>query len=323
MATATAKSDQLFVPISLATLLPASLPQFPLYIREADDQPPRLYRDAGYPVDKQDLARLVERGVKHLYVIQTDQERYQNYLRETFSALLIDESLPLAQRFSCLNEVVRDVLSEVFANRNPGSMVEAAGQLAVQTVDLICRDDIVATELLQVLHHDYYTFTHSANVSFCCVLLAKEMGVSDPDELQQIGAGALLHDIGKLDIPERILKKRGRLDEEEWRIIRQHPTTGMEQLGQRTDLTYGQLMMVYQHHERLDGSGYPVGVSADNIHPWAQMCSIADVYEALSSNRPYRPALPKKEVFQIMDRQSGSRLNRGMWECWKKIIQKN
>jgi HD-GYP domain-containing protein (c-di-GMP phosphodiesterase class II) len=217
--------------------------------------------------------------------------------------------------------VVRDVLAEAFAQRDLENVVQSAGQLAAPTVELICHADSMVPELLQVLRHDYHTFTHSANVAFFCVLLAKACGINDRTDLERIAIGALLHDVGKLEIPEKILKKRGRLDDNEWQVISRHPTIGFQMLSHRHDLTFGQLMMVYQHHERLDGSGYPVGISQHRIHPWAQLCAVVDVYEALTSHRPYRPRLPKGYAIPILDLQAGPRLNQGMWQCWKSIIQ--
>jgi HD-GYP domain-containing protein (c-di-GMP phosphodiesterase class II) len=328
MATATATANeaagcQQFLPISLATLHPASVTSFALYIQESPELPIRLYRGADYPVDEDDVERLIERGVTHLYIDGSEHEAYQHYLRTNFHTILRDENLPVKRRFGCLNAVVRDVLAELFACGNTTKTVHATRTLAAQTVELICREGVVASELLQVLHHDYHTFTHSANVSYCCVLLARASGISDANELRQIAAGALLHDLGKLSVPEKILKKPGPLSEPEWHIIRQHPATGLKLLAHRADLTRGQLMMVYQHHERLDGSGYPVGVTGKQIHPWAQICAIVDVYEALTSRRPYRPALSPKESIEIIERQAGTRLNRELWQCWKKIIQEN
>ncbi|MEM9657435.1 MAG: HD domain-containing phosphohydrolase, partial [Planctomycetota bacterium] len=174
--------------------------------------------------------------------------------------------------------------------------------------------------LMQVLRHDYQTFTHSTNVSFFGVMLARAWGVSDRNDLERIAAGALLHDIGKLDIPDALLTKRGRPTEKEWETLKKHPTTGFHLLARRDDLTLGQLMMVYQHHERLDGGGYPVGVTEKEIHPWAQLCAVVDVYEALSSHRPYRPAMPLRETIGILERQVGGQLNPDMWRCWKQII---
>jgi HD-GYP domain-containing protein (c-di-GMP phosphodiesterase class II) len=319
--TISATEIEQYIPVSLATISPSEATNFPLFIREDPDTPIHLYRDADYPFEAKDIQRLIDRGVKRLYVALYDHEQYQQYLRENFASILKDESLPVERRFGCLNEIVRDVLAEAFSTRNTTKTVETASEMAAQTVELICRTDVMALELMKVLHHDYHTFTHSANVSYYSVLLAKASGITDQNDLQQIATGALLHDLGKLDIPEAILKKRGRLNEHEWEVIKDHPTNGLRELASRDDLNFAQLMMIYQHHERLDGTGYPVGVSETSIHPWAQICAIVDVYEALTSNRPYRPGLPKKDTIAILDRQAGPRLNQGLWQCWKKIIQ--
>lgn len=310
-----------FISISLATICPSRAADFPLFIWDNPEEPLRLYREANVPFDSEELHQLADRGVKRLYVTLNDHERYQHYLRENFSAILSDESLPVRRRFGCLNEIVRDVLAEVFAGRNTAKTVEASQQLAIQTVELICQGELLAEDLTKVLHHDYHTFTHSANVAYYSVLLAKTSGVTDRNELQQIATGALLHDVGKLGISESILTKHGQLDEDEWEVINQHPAAGLRMLERRNDLDFAQLMMVYQHHERMDGSGYPVGVSADRIHPWAQLCAVVDVYEALTSHRPYRPGLSREDTVAILDRQAGERLNKEYWECWKTIIQ--
>jgi HD-GYP domain-containing protein (c-di-GMP phosphodiesterase class II) len=319
----TATEIERYVPVSLATISPSEAANFPLFVRQDPDSPIRLYRDANYPCDAEDFQRLIDHGVKRLYVTLEDHDRYQQYLRENFGTIISDESLPVERRFGCLNEVVRDVLAEAFTCHDTTRTVEAAQEMAAQTVELICRADVTALELMKVLHHDYHTFTHSANVSYYSVLLAKASGITDLEQLQQIATGALLHDVGKLEIPEAILKKKGRLDDHEWQLIKNHPTTGIRLLASRDDLNFSQLMMVYQHHERLDGTGYPVGLSESSIHPWAQICAVVDVYEALTSNRPYRPGLPEKDTIAILDRQAGPRLNQRLWQCWKTIIQKS
>ena len=80
-------------------------------------------------------------------------------------------------------------------------------------------------------------------------------------------------------------------------------------------------MMVYQHHERLDGGGYPVRCSANEIHDWARICAVSDVFEALTSNRPYRVGMSHASAFEIMDRSSGSGFDKGIYECWKRLIE--
>ena len=136
--------------------------------------------------------------------------------------------------------------------------VQAAEQLGALTADMLSKDTFAASDLFRVLHHDYATFTHSANVAFYCGILAAELGYGR-DDIERVTTGGLLHDLGKLEIEPTILCKPGRLSEAEFRRIRMHPVLGFRQLARREDLVEGQLMMAYQHHERLDGKGYPVG----------------------------------------------------------------
>ena len=88
-----------------------------------------------------------------------------------------------------------------------------------------------------------------------------------------------------------------------------------------SDLDEGQLMMAYQHHERLDGKGYPVGCVATDIHPWARLCSVVDVFEALTSQRPYRTPMPRSKALMLQQRDSGTAFDPEMFACWKNIIQ--
>src|SRR5687767_7878309 len=113
-ATVTAKCEQQFLPISLATLHPSSVTNFSLYIQENSELPIRLYRGPDYPVDEEDVERLIERGVANLYIDVHEHDAYQQYLRANFNTILGDESLTVKRRFGCLNAVVRDVLAELF-----------------------------------------------------------------------------------------------------------------------------------------------------------------------------------------------------------------
>lgn len=309
------------IPVSLATLCPGEIADFPLFIRSSPHEPFRLYRDKNVELDREDLARLSAHGVENLYVSLDDHQQYQQYLRDHFQDILHDRSLPGEQRCGCLNEFVRSTLADAFARGDAKQAIDAAQDLALQTVSVISQDDAATGQLLNVLHHDFHTFTHSANVSYYCVMLARGLGIRAEDELREIATGAMLHDLGKLNIPEKILKKPARLSDDEAAVIKRHPTEGFRLLAAREDLTYAQLMMVYQHHERLDGTGYPVGIVGEHIHPWAQICAVVDIYEALTSNRPYRRGLDRKTTFEILDREAGSHINAEMWECWKKIIQ--
>jgi HD-GYP domain-containing protein (c-di-GMP phosphodiesterase class II) len=309
-----------FVAIQVASI--PAIPRFDrtLYLQSSSGPEFRLYRDAGAELKASDLARLVDAGITTVYLDGGDYGRFQEELRSSLDAIVADERVPVSQRFSVVNEVVRGVLRESFRRGNIDHTVKETSALSEHVVDLVCRDDDILSELNSVLHFDYSTFTHSANVAYYTLILASALGITDRAVLRKIGIGALLHDIGKLGIPEKILLKPGRLAPEEWNVLRSHPAKGLMALREQEQLEFGQLMMVYQHHERVDGTGYPVRLVGDEIHEWARICAVADVYEALTSNRPYRQALSAVEAFGVIEKGEGSGLEPEFLQCWKQTI---
>jgi HD-GYP domain-containing protein (c-di-GMP phosphodiesterase class II) len=147
------------------------------------------------------------------------------------------------------------------------------------------------------------------------------MGATDPGTLAEIAAGGLLHDIGKRHVPPHILNKPAKLSEEEFELVKEHPATGFREVATRDDLSWGQLMMIYQHHERNDGSGYPASIMRDDIHPWARICAIADVFDALTCQRPYRKAMPLPEVCEYLTKNAGRWFEPELVQCWLEHVR--
>jgi putative nucleotidyltransferase with HDIG domain len=147
---------------------------------------------------------------------------------------------------------------------------------------------------------DPYTAGHSRGVAEWSVNIAREMGMAEND-IRGIKVCALLHDIGKITISSDILNKSGPLSENERGIINTHPGTAYEALC-RIHFPWPVAELVYQHHERMDGSGYPRGLKGDEIHPWARILAVADVVDAMITHRPYRPARSKREVADELKR---------------------
>src|SRR5262249_44880574 len=137
---------------------------------------------------------------------------------------------------------------------------------------------------------DNYTAGHSHRVSAYSEALAREYGLPQ-EKIDEIRVGALLHDIGKIGVPDEILRKHDRLTDEEFSKMKQHPTIGKEIL-ERVGLFEKYLDAVELHHESLDGSGYPRGLKGQQIPLSARIVKVADVYDALSTDRPYRARLP-------------------------------
>lgn len=165
--------------------------------------------------------------------------------------------------------------------------------------ELLAQGDI-PIYLTGLITHDGHTFAHSLNCAIYTAILANLSGFS-ASKIKEITCGALLHDIGKLSINPAILNKPGKLDAQEWENMQQHTDNGFAVLRKkRWDLSILVAHMAWQHHEHYDGNGYPRGLSGADILPYARLLAIADVYEALTAERPYAPAMLPHEAHQII-----------------------
>lgn len=166
---------------------------------------------------------------------------------------------------------------------------------------------------------DKETEGHTLRVTDLAVKLARIMGVNE-GELLFIRRGALLHDIGKLGVPDSILHKAASLNDDEWKIMRQHPQLAYDMLYPIEYLRPA-LDIPYCHHEKFDGSGYPRGLKEEQIPLSARVFAIVDVWDALTSNRPYRPAWDKQKAMDYIKEESGKHFDPKVVEAFNKMIK--
>jgi len=164
----------------------------------------------------------------------------------------------------------------------------------------------IATSLAGAIDaKDPYTKDHSASVSRFSEALARAINLPE-EEIERIKLGALLHDVGKIGIPENVLKKEGPLSDDEWKIMKQHPTIGAEKVLSPNPALRDLIPIVKYHHERIDGKGYPEGLSNGDIPLAAKIVAIADTYHALISDRPYRRGMNIEKAISIMKEGAGT-----------------
>lgn len=154
---------------------------------------------------------------------------------------------------------------------------------------------------------DHEARAHNLRVARLCVHMGRQMSMSAA-ELRILARAGLLHDIGKLGIPEAVLAKHSALDESEWILMRTHPEMGLNMLD-GAGPSSREILAVLYHHERLDGSGYPYGLKAEAIPIEARIVAVADTYDALTSDRPYRRACSQKEARRVLRAEAGTRLD--------------
>ena len=154
---------------------------------------------------------------------------------------------------------------------------------------------------------DPYTRGHSERVGTWSRRLAAKLGLP-ADQVERIGQAGLLHDIGKIGVPENVLRKPGPLDDEEWTAMRRHPLVGAQIVGPFETLE-GVDLLIRHHHERLDGRGYPDGLRGEAIPLGCRIIAVADVWDALTSDRPYRAAWPPERALACLAAQAGNELD--------------
>ncbi|NQU24259.1 MAG: HD domain-containing protein [Candidatus Nealsonbacteria bacterium] len=314
--TSSALAPEGLVPVPVSGLRASSL-SFALYIRRNESEAPQLYRGGEYPLENADLQRLAKRGVETLYVRSSDHATYRNYVLD---GLARNDRLTPPERYKIIREVYRVVFDEAFRADTLDPMIEFTEEIGAELAEAICDNEIVLGDLFSLMEHDTGTYTHSVNVATYSLVLAKALGIREMPQLRAVATGAILHDIGKRQIQLSVLAHPGPLSPQQQEEMRCHPTIGFRDLASRQEISSGSHMMVYQHHERIDGTGYPVRLTGREIHDWAKICAVADVFHAMTSQRSYREALSACKALQYLEDQADVTLDGGVVRCWTAIM---
>ncbi|MEL7565664.1 MAG: HD-GYP domain-containing protein [Dehalobacterium sp.] len=185
---------------------------------------------------------------------------------------------------------------------------KAIGKLSVEPEELystvkefnkqLFKNSDALYNLSSIQCYDDYTFCHSVNVCILSLMTGISLGYSN-DQLNELGVGALLHDLGKIKVPEEILNKKGKLTDEEYGVVKMHVTYGYELIRDAKNLGEVPALIALEHHENYDGTGYPNGFSKDKLPEYAQVVAIADRFDAIASDRVYRKAFSPQEAYEM------------------------
>lgn len=202
-----------------------------------------------------------------------------------------------------LSESVKKRVSEgiqyLYNNSNSQQFAETSTKITNDLIRAIDDNDALAVDISTLKTSDEYTFKHSVDVATISMIVARKQGLSSKD-VYNIGIAGLLHDMGKSKIPLEVLNKPGRLNDEEFAIMKQHSMLGFEILREKKDFSDAVSLAVLQHHEKMNGKGYPLGCTSEKIIPYAKILSVADVYDALVTERPYKKAFSQRDAVELI-----------------------
>lgn len=239
------------------------------------------------------------------------------------SDLVLEDTIPLEMRVQATMKI-KDSFDKLRSDQNKmGHIIEDNlgnfKDMVGGVFDTLGNNGNALNLLSSLTVMDDSVYTHSFNVMVYSVQLAIGLGFP-PENVKELGLGALLHDVGKLFIPKEIYLKPGKLDDNEFEIMKTHTEIGFSILRDIYGVPLVTAHCAYQHHERLDGSGYPRGLKGDDIHPYAKVLGVADAFDAMISPRVYRSALLPHDGLEVLYAGYGTLFDRKVVDVFKSSV---
>ncbi|MBE7444473.1 MAG: HD domain-containing protein [Planctomycetia bacterium] len=265
-----------------------------------------LYCNGTKTISSEKINELQNHKIERLFIHKEDQDKYLKYVESCFKNIINDSKINISDKAQLVYHVAKNIMMDIFADPRSGKQVKRAKNWVGTTIDMIVNNKSATGAMINILSFDYYTYTHSVNVAVLGLLFSRYLGLKY-DELHLLGTGLLLHDIGKTQIESEIINKKGKLNEKEYMRVKMHVELGANILTQVDGFDGVSLLPLRQHHEKCNGKGYPGGLKSDDIHKFGKIASILDVYDALTTRRPYADARKPFSALKIMkDEMEGS-----------------
>jgi HD-GYP domain-containing protein (c-di-GMP phosphodiesterase class II) len=292
-------SKQQFFPISTLILRTDTSSDFKVYLYNNNQYV--LYTNERDLFSKHLKQKLYDNGIEQVYVPYNQKKEYDEYVSQNFATILNDSDIPAKERSRVFLDASNNMVQEIFESKLPSGVtknyLDKIRDTVCNTMDFLSQQEAMEN-IGKLISHDYKTYSHSVHVFTYTMALLNNHDYPQQDKID-LGIGALLHDIGKKEIPKGIINKPGRLDAEEWILMKRHPVFGIG-LCSNLPLSHLTFKAILFHHEKFDGSGYPTGLSKENIPLPIRYLTCCDVYDAITSKRPYAPAESSFDALKIM-----------------------
>lgn len=293
-------------PVSPVMLLPNARGNFKVYVRQAGHI--ILYTNEGEKFTKAHINHLYENNMTEVYISAEQETEFEDYLRENLPIILNNEAVPIKEKINILNTTTLPILKSSFQTNLPKGALENSLDLTIN-VSKIAVSNLINSgglkNLVNLLSNNFSTYNHGVQVFVYLICLLHYLGV-DESLLNDIGLGAVLHDVGKSRLPQEIDSKSIKeLTPEEYLIYCSHPSVGAVMYA-KVPLSQSTMECILLHHELLNGSGFPFGYTAENIPMHVKALSICDIYDRNLAPRQFNGSTPFRSLQLIKSNVPGS-----------------
>jgi putative nucleotidyltransferase with HDIG domain len=266
-------------------------------------------------------AKVKLREIETLYVSEEDEALYNAYVAHHLQSVAKNSDISTEEKAQLVYSKAVEVIDEMFKNPESLENVKNAQPVVNSFIEIILHDNSAVESLMKITAHDYYTHTHSINVSIYTLSLGSYLELEGKD-LEALGMAAILHDLGKSKIDYEIINKNGKLTEDEFTQMKKHPALGHE-IALKLGITDERILSgIRHHHEKIEGAGYPDNLKGDQISQFARIIGTCDVFDALSTKRSYKDPMSSFASLLLMKQQMVGHLDMSMVDAFIRMLQK-
>jgi HD-GYP domain-containing protein (c-di-GMP phosphodiesterase class II) len=318
-----------FMPLALEHVVLEGLASLPVYLRTLNKKSAEpeyqftLYSTPAVRFTENHRMRLKEAGVKFIYITLQDQMQFRRQVEAHLEKIVADPALTLSTKSELVYETSVELVNELLTDQGLADKLPRLESISKAVATLVMNDASAFSQLFAASQHDFYTATHMVNVGTWMVPLAYSLGITNMDELNHVCVAGMLHDIGKIYVSEDILNKKGKLTDEDWQALKAHPTLGYNHLKKFDNMSELVLRVTAEHHERIDGSGYPSRLTGDKMLLASRICAVVDSFDAMTAFRPFKT---KTESFgsalRILQNEAPTKYDKIVVDAWVKLMQR-
>ena len=258
------------------------------------------------PKHQEKVRRLLEEGTdQDFYIHEEDLFKYYKFATNALRAVMADPSVPVKEKTEKIYDVSKGVMKEFFDHNSSEKILESSEEVMEMMEDCMSTAEMGFHGIAEITSKDYYTYTHSVNVGLYCMTFGLKRKMTKNDTTQ-LSLGGMLHDVCKSKIDHALINKDGKLTDEEFEAMKSHANEGGKIISGMSCFASNVVRMAAEHHEKYKGGGYPIGKIGNEIHLFARICKIMDVYDALTTRRSYKKALSAFDTLIIMKKQMAS-----------------